>query len=159
MSQSYTQKQDKTGMSRPRSIRVRIPVSIHIRKWTCELKTTCTIAETDKPTHWSGMNRNESDTFRPPRAFIVTWGTLWVLAPEVALIVAQEEHDLNPALQRHLPLDDVIRLGENPDFQWILHFNSWTIKLWSACCALLYFLVWLYLTYLSLSLYTWLYRK
>ena len=62
-------------------------------------------------------------------AFIVTWGTLGVLAPEVALIVAQEEHDLNPALQRHLPLDDVIRLGENPDFQWILHFNSWTIKL------------------------------
>ena len=36
-------------------------------------------------------------------AFIVTWGPLWVLTPEVALVVAEEEGNLNPALERHLP--------------------------------------------------------
>ena len=31
-------------------------------------------------------------------AFIVAWSPLWVLSPEIALVVAQEEHDLHPSL-------------------------------------------------------------
>ena len=37
-----------------------------------------------------------------PAAFVVTRGALGILAPEVALVVADEQDDLQPALQGDL---------------------------------------------------------
>ena len=44
---------------------------------------------------------------KPRGAFIVAWGALRVLAPEVALHVANEERNLNPALQGHLSSEEI----------------------------------------------------